>query len=57
MIKDRSETLGLSFLDRNWILFSRLAKKAFSKEKAEKIVKRMEKTGEDMEEAIHKESK
>jgi len=57
MIGDRSETLGLSFLDRNWLLFARLAKRAFSKEKAEKIVKRMEKTGEGMEEAIRREEK
>jgi len=55
MIKDRIETLGLSFLDRNWLLFARLAKRAFSKKKAEKIVKRMEKTGEDMEETILRE--
>lgn len=57
MIKDRIETLGLSFLDRNWLLFTRLAKRGFSKEKAEKIVRRMEKTGEDMEEAIRREEK
>jgi|GEM_PF-6054290 len=55
MIKDRSKVLGLSFLDRNWLLFVRLAKRAFSRKKAEKIVRRMERTGEDVEEAIRKE--
>ena len=53
MIKDKSNVIGLSFLDRNWLLLTRLADMGFDKEKAEKIVRRMEKTGERMDDAIY----
>jgi len=50
MVKDKSNVLGLSFLDRNWLFLVRLAKIGLERKEAEKIVRKMEKTGKSYEE-------
>jgi len=47
--------IGLSFLGRNWLLLVRLARMGFHREKAIKIVKRMEKTGDSLNKVIKEE--
>jgi len=53
--KKKIPTIGLSFLGRNWLLLTRLARMGFSREEAIRIVKRMEENDETMEAAIRKE--
>jgi len=49
--------IGLSFLGRNWLLLVRLARLGFHREKAIKMVKRMERTEDSLGKVIKQEMK
>jgi len=49
--------IGLSFFGRNWLLLVRLARMGFHRERAIKMVKRMEKTEDSLNKVMNKEMK